>query len=202
MRSEIDQFKAADSAKMLPEGTILFVGSSSIREWHPRLEKDFRKREVIGRGFGGSTMQWLLYYFDEIVTPYKPSIIVVYEGDNDLARSDDVEVVTKRFDEFIRRVSEQLPGTSIAFIPPKPSVARWNRRPIQEKLNAHLIEVAADNKTIWYIDIATPMLNSAKRPGQPPSKDLFVEDGLHLSDKGYDLWAKIVQETLKQIEAQ
>jgi hypothetical protein len=49
-----------------------------------------------------------LYYFDEIVTPYKPSIIVVYEGDNDLARSDDVEAVTKRFDEFIRRVSEPV----------------------------------------------------------------------------------------------
>ena len=107
-RSEIRQFKAADSAMMPPEGAVLFVGSSSIRTWHPRLAKDFPERAVIGRGFGGSTMQWLLYYFDEIVTPYKPSIIVVYEGDNDLARSDDVEAVTKRFDEFIRRVSEPV----------------------------------------------------------------------------------------------
>jgi lysophospholipase L1-like esterase len=201
-RNDIDKFKQADTAKMPPKGATLFVGSSSIRMWHQRLAEDFPDRDVIPRGFGGSTMELLLHYFDEIVTPYQPAIIVVYEGDNDLAGNRKVEDVAKQFDEFVERVNEHVPGAAIVFIPPKPSVSRWKLWPKMEKLNSYLQQLAAQRKNVWYADIASPMLEQSKEPGQPPSKDLFVKDGLHLSGQGYDLWTKVVQDVLKDIEVQ
>ena len=52
---EIQKFEAADRAQMPPKGAILFVGSSSIRLW-TNLVESFPKKNVIQRGFGGSTM--------------------------------------------------------------------------------------------------------------------------------------------------
>jgi lysophospholipase L1-like esterase len=31
-----------------------------------------------------------------------------------------------------------------------------------------------------------------------PRKELFIEDGLHLNEKGYELWTKVVGEALRE----
>ena len=82
--SEIRAFEQADIVSPPPANPVLFVGSSSIRVW-PDLPGDFPDYPVMNRGFGGSQMSDVLYYFDRIVAPYDPAIILVYEGDNDLA---------------------------------------------------------------------------------------------------------------------
>ena len=81
---EISAFEAADSLAMPAPGSVLFVGSSSIRFWNT-LEEDMAPLPVINRGFGGSTFDDLLFYMDRIVMPYQPSAVVLYEGDNDIA---------------------------------------------------------------------------------------------------------------------
>jgi lysophospholipase L1-like esterase len=42
---------------------------------------------------------------------------------------------------------------------------------------------------VTYIDVASPMLNEAGTPRE----DIFVEDGLHMNAKGYDLWRDAVR---------
>ena len=44
-----------------------------------------------------------------------------------------------------------------------------------------------------FIDIWTPMLG----PDGKPIADLFVKDGLHLNQKGYQLWADTIRPYLK-----
>ena len=79
---EIEHFKEIDNKKMPADSGILFVGSSSIRKWSD-LEQMFADLPIIKRGFGGSTFPELIYYADDIIFKYTPSIILVYEGDND-----------------------------------------------------------------------------------------------------------------------
>ena len=91
--AEISAFEQADLSSPPPAKPFLFVGSSSIRVW-PDLAGDFPDYPVMNRGFGGSEMSDVLYYFDRIVAPYNPAMILVYEGDNDLAAGKSVDDVT------------------------------------------------------------------------------------------------------------
>src|SRR6202044_813897 len=73
---EIDAFTMADKTNPPPKNAILFIGSSTLRKW-TTLAEDFPGRSVFNRGFGGSQMSDAVYYFDRIVAPYQPNLIVL-----------------------------------------------------------------------------------------------------------------------------
>src|SRR5687767_10953145 len=89
---EIQAFEESDRLHPPPKGATLFLGSSSIRYW-TNLPEAFPGLTTVGRGFGGSHVPDALAYFDRIVRPYEPSSIVLYAGDNDIARGDSPEEV-------------------------------------------------------------------------------------------------------------
>lgn len=189
---EIRAFEAADGRKAPPRGAVLFVGSSSIRMWKT-LEKDLPDLTVINRGFGGSTIRDSIRYADRIVIPYEPKRIVLYAGDNDIAQGKTAEQVLSDFKKFVTTVRSKLPGVPIDFIAIKPSIKRWGMVEQMREANRLIREYAASGKNLGYIDIFTPMLGDDGMP----RKDLFVEDGLHLNGKGYELWTKVVGEALR-----
>src|SRR5580658_10362209 len=80
---EIDAFTAADKTNPPPQHAVVFIGSSSIRFW-TNLASDFPNHQVINRGFGGSEISDSVYYFDRIVAPYHPRLIVFWAGSNDI----------------------------------------------------------------------------------------------------------------------
>jgi lysophospholipase L1-like esterase len=43
------------------------------------------------------------------------------------------------------------------------------------------------------VDVVKPMLGDDGKP----KPELFVKDGLHLTDKGYELWASVLKPVLK-----
>src|SRR5882672_9284548 len=81
---DINAFKKEDSISFPSSNPILFVGSSSIRMWSD-LQKDFPGYPIINRGFGGSTLKEVNFYFNDIIKPYHAKQIVIYCGDNDFA---------------------------------------------------------------------------------------------------------------------
>ncbi len=189
--AEISAFERADLTSPPPADPVLFVGSSSIRVW-PDLPGDFPDYPAMNRGFGGSHMSDLLYYFDRIVAPYDPALILVYEGDNDLAGGKSVDTVYADYLEFVARVEAQLPGADIAFIATKPSPSRSQYLEVTRQLNERLAELADNDPHIWFIDIFTPMLND----GGQPRPELFGGDMLHMNAAGYVLWQSIVEPVL------
>ena len=189
----IDQFINWDQKNTHTDNGILFVGSSSIRKWP--TSKYFNYKSIINRGFGGSHISDVNYYFNSIVDKYIPKIIVLYAGDNDIAGNKTPEQVLEDYKEFSSLVSIKLPKAKIIFIPIKPSPARWSIWSKMRKANK-LIEIYIDSDTAqFYVDTSTPMLNENGKP----SGDLFVSDSLHLSVKGYDLWSKILKPTLDSL---
>ena len=184
---EIRKFEVVDQRTPPPVGAILFTGSSSIRLW-THLTADLPGRTVLNRGFGGSQMSDLLHFFDRVVLPYHPAMIVVYEGDNDLADGKTVDAVFADFRTFLQRVQETLPDTSVALLAVKPSPARRLLLEEQRDLNRRLRELAAKEPRLSFIDTATPLLapDGSMRP------ELYREDGLHLDADGYAIWRKAV----------
>jgi lysophospholipase L1-like esterase len=182
--SEIAAFEKWDRQNAFPQDGILFVGSSSIRLW--QTAEAFPNAPVINRGFGGSTIADVNLYFDRMVAKYKPRAIIFYAGDNDIAAGKSPRQVYDDFQAFVRLVDERLPQTTIYFISIKPSIARLKMWPQIGEANRLVEKLSELKKQVNYVDVATPMLAG----GDTPSKDLFLDDGLHLNSKGYALWKK------------
>lgn len=190
--AEIKQFENEDQKRPPAKGAVLFIGSSSIRLWKT-LAKDFPDVTVLNRGFGGSQIADSTYYVDRIVTPYQPRLIVLYAGDNDLANGKTPSQVFADYQQFVSKVREALPGVRIAYIAIKPSPARWHLLLAIKTTNLMIKQFVGKKKGLEYIDVFTGMLGTDGKPRQ----ELYAEDGLHMSEKGYALWAKAVAPYLK-----
>jgi len=181
-------FAAADRRAPPPEGGVLFVGSSSIRLWND-LESQFDARPVVlKRGFGGSKLSDCVQNLGRLVIRYRPRMVLVYAGDNDLASGSAPEEVLQRFTAFVNGVHRELPQTRIEYISIKPSPARSTLLPRIRATNALIRAYVDRHPDLGYIDVFTPMLD---HDGQPRA-ELFRADALHLNATGYALWKAVI----------
>lgn len=192
--AEIAHFAALDAATPPPSCGFLFVGSSSIRLWRS-LADDMAPLPVLNRGFGGARIADVDFYFDQVVTPYRPRAIVFYAGENDLWAGVGAETVLADFHRFLELKTERLGDTPVYFVSLKPSRQRVSQMPLQAEVNAKVRAMAAERTDLRYVDVVPAMLDQ----GAP--KDIFVADGLHMTPAGYQLWAGVVRPILEQ-EAQ
>jgi lysophospholipase L1-like esterase len=187
---EIKAFKKTDSTAMPPQDAILFIGSSSIRMWKT-LNEDMSPLKVINRGFGGSEMEHAIHYFDQIVEPYRPHAIVLYEGDNDIAAGKSPDTVFADFKIFAELAKSTLPGVPLFFISIKPSISREKFLAQMQQANNLIKEYCDREEGLFFIDVAASMMDKDKI-----KTDIFIEDNLHMNTKGYDIWEKIVKAQL------
>lgn len=189
---EIRKFEEADKANPPPAGAVVFTGSSSIRRWDT-LAQDFPGVVVLNRGFGGSEAEHVLRYADRIIVPYRPSRIVVYAGDNDLARGKTPQQIASDVQQLSELVRRELPEARMAIVSIKPSLARWHLVAKTREANGLLRDLASKSTHLTYVDVFTPMIGADGRP----IANLFVEDGLHLTPAGYRVWQEALMPFLR-----
>jgi lysophospholipase L1-like esterase len=186
-QNEIDAFQNWDSKNAVPENPILFIGSSSIRMW--RTHDAFPDLPVINRGFGGAEISDMLYYYDQIAKPYDPEIIVFYCGDNDISAGKKAEQVFHDFKTIREKLISDFPDANFIYLTAKLCQSRWNTSPEIKIYNNLVSEYCHSNDRTNYLDTATPLL---KKDGTPDNS-LFLPDLLHLNDKGYAIWSKLLE---------
>jgi lysophospholipase L1-like esterase len=184
--SAIQSFEKQDRESAPPRGATLFVGSSSIRMWD--LAESFPGKPVVNRGFGGSQMADSTHFVEQLVLKHAPRLVVVYAGDNDIAKGKSPERVAADFAQFCEAVHTALPETRIVYIAIKPSVARWELYPQMQRANELIAAQCRDHQHLQFADIVTPMLGEDGRP----RPELFADDGLHLNEAGYRLWTEVL----------
>lgn len=189
---DMARFATEDARRPPPLHPIVFTGSSSVRMWQT-LAEDFPGKPVLNRGFGGSQLRDATWYAEDIAVRYRPRQIVVYSGDNDIDAGRTPRQVVADFRTFVARIREDLPGVPIAWLAIKPSPARIEQLPAQREANALVQTETARMHDVDFIDVATPMLDADGKP----RADLFIEDGLHMNRKGYELWRGIVAPWLR-----
>lgn len=129
-----------------------------------------------------------MYYADQTMFKYKPSKIFIYEGDNDLAQGDSPELVFENLLKTIKMIRDELGDVPVVIISPKPSIARWNLKRAYETVNSYFKTYAEFHDNIEFVDVWTPSLDKNGMVLQ----DIFVEDNLHMNDKGYEIWRKTI----------
>ena len=185
--AEIRAFEAADRASPPPLAGVVFIGSSSIKNWID-VAADFPGVPVLNRGFGGSTLADVVYYEDRILLPYRPRLVVLYAGDNDLVEGRTPEQVLGDYRAFIARLRSALPATRVAYVSIKPSPSRRAYMDRARETNRRIRAATARDSLQGYVDVFTPMLDAA---GQPRT-ELFLGDSLHMTRAGYVLWRALL----------
>jgi lysophospholipase L1-like esterase len=171
-------------------GGVFFAGSSSIVQWD--LQKWFPDAGYVNVGFGGSVVADSTHFAPRIITPHRPTAVVLYAGDNDIAQGRKPEQVATDFRALVAAVRKGNPSCRVLYIPVKPSVARWKLFGVQKQANALVRGFCEREKGLVYVDIVRAML----RDDGTPDPELFVKDGLHLSAKGYEIWTAAVKAAL------
>jgi lysophospholipase L1-like esterase len=185
---DIAAFERTDSLQVPVKKGVLFVGSSSVRLWDS-LPQRFPGQKTINRGFGGSWLSDVVHYFDRIVLPYQPRTIVVYSGENDIAGGKSAQSLLKDFEALLSLKQKYLPESKLIFISLKPSPSRHERLDEMKKANALIREWMSREKRVVFVDVFTPMLDTAGKP----KERLFGPDRLHMNRLGYDLWTQLLK---------
>lgn len=195
----IMDFEAQDRASRPPEGAIVLTGSSSIARWNDQAVAALAPLTVIPRGFGGSVMHDVLHYLDRVALTYQPRAILIYEGDNDTGGRTPIpnDAILADLRTIISRVHEALPETRIYVLSVKPSVLRRSSWPVAQQVNAGYRQIAASNPLVYYVDVATPLLQD----DGSVMTDIFVDDNLHLNDLGNAIWGATIKAALMPREA-
>jgi lysophospholipase L1-like esterase len=196
---QIAAFEAADQAKAPDPGGVLFIGSSTIVLWST-LAKDFPELPVINRGFGGSVIAESVHYAPRIVLPYKPRMVVMYAGGNDIHLGTTPEQVKKDFEAFVNTVQGPLPKTRIVYLSINPSVSRWKEEDrvleANRLIEQYIKEKSAQGARLSYIDTHSKLLSAE---GQP-RPELLRPDGLHLNADGYTALLGIVKPRILELD--
>ncbi|MGZ5248116.1 MAG: GDSL-type esterase/lipase family protein [Flavitalea sp.] len=188
--NEIRDFKRLDSIEMPKPNSILFVGSSSFRMWND-VQQDFPQHSIINRGFGGSNLLDVIQYADQIIYPYKPSKVVIYAGENDIAQNKTANEVFDRFRILFGMIRAELKDVPVVFVSIKPSPSRESYLSEVKQANKLIRAYLAKQKNSSYVDVFTPMLNS-----DGSFKEIYIEDRLHMNRKGYDIWKEVIGKEL------
>jgi len=170
---------------------VVFAGSSSIRMWKD-VRDYFPDYHVINNGFGGSHFSDLIYYYDELILKHNPDYLFIYEGDNDIAGNKSPGKVMRDAKELYGKIRQDLPGTQIIFISPKPSIRRVNLKKEYQKLNKRLERYCKKKPNTGFANVWAAMVDEKG----DVFHDIFLDDDLHMNKKGYNIWGEVISEFL------
>lgn len=184
----IQNFEMMDKQNPPPKNPILFIGASNFRRWD--LKKNFSDLPTVNRAFGGSMLSESIFYIDRIVYPYNPKTIILYAGANDMSRGRKTPLqVLESYQEFVKLVHKKFPETRIVFLS-LPYFYRYRDMPEKNadvtKVNQLILDETKKDDLLDFVEINEAMKDSEGKP----RKDLFTNDGIHVNQDGYDVWAE------------
>jgi len=186
---EIGYYRQVDTTMGLPDKPILFAGSSSIKNWQ-NFDSVFNGYVVLNRGFGGCTINDVIYYADDVLLKYDPKQIVLYVGENDFAASDSINAseVFSRFKKLYSLIRNKYPEVPVVYLSLKPSPAKYYMFSKIAAYNQQVKDFIATQQNIVFVDLFSAMLDLDGNP----DPTLFYDDMTHMNLKGYAIWNNIV----------
>lgn len=170
--------------------TLLMLGDSLI-EWGD-WQKFLPDILVINRGIAGEmTDELAVRLMDEIDACPDPDVVLLQSGTNNLLFGD--LFFPAIFTTMVPRLRLFYPQTPliICSLMPMPIV------PIAqlEQVNRDLAQVAADIENCTYLDMVGPFTEQCL----PITHPGFLNDNVHLSTRGYQVWAEAINGCLRDL---
>jgi len=161
------------------------LGSSTIRNFNSELYLECGRWE--NRGIGTAGIPNLLDYLNLTTKRWKPDWLLIYAGENDVARDGaDVDTTIELYNELIEALLNDFPNASLMLMKIKPSPKRKKHHSAFKQINAHLAALAIKDDRLRFI--ANSWYTDKSRP-------VFSDDGVHFTELGYKLMAMEINNT-------
>lgn len=197
--------KSHDSfVKVAKEGKakLVFLGDSITAGWNGGGKevwpKAFGKYHPANFGIGGDRTQHVLWRIENgELDGIKPKAFVIMIGTNN-SGSDPVEAIAKGVTKIVETVRAKQPQAKILLLAifPRGSKPDGKIGAGYEKIkqvNA-IIAKLDDGKHVFYLDIGKKFV-----PGEGPIDKEIMPDFLHLTAKGYQIWADAIAPKLAEL---
>ena len=188
---QVQTYETEDATTPPPKNAILLVGDSQFFRWKT-LAEDLPDYTVINRGIDSFQFSDILHFYDRLVLPYKPRMIVLHVGGNDVHNGKTADQVLADFKAFVAKVRATQPKIPIAFTSITPGPGRWGEAEKRKQTNQLIKAYCASQRKLHFIDLWDAMLT---KDGQP-REELWVEDRIHPNHAGYLLRVKIMRPLL------
>ena len=191
--AEVAKFAALPAPQ--PGGVVL-VGSSNFRKW-TNVVTDLAPLPVTNRAFGGSQTSHQLMFFDQVVPPCRPALIVWYCGSNDIKAKKDAASILGRTEGWIIRVKQMDPSVGVLLVSVirAPQKHRDNQIDTVDAVNRGYEEIARTKDGVFYVDVNPALQNSVG----DSRAELYVDDGLHLNVEGYHQMATLLKPAIEKV---
>lgn len=189
-----------ERVKATKDSQLLMIGDSITQGWEGNGKdvwaKHYAPRKALNLGIGGDRTQHVLWRLDNgNIDGVNPKAAVIMIGTNNSNRDDNTaEEIAEGITAIVKKLRLRLPGTKLLVLAVFPRGEKPN--PQREKIAKvnEIVSKLADDKDIFYMDIGPKFLADG---GMLP-KDV-MPDFLHLSPKGYQIWADAIEGKLKEL---
>jgi lysophospholipase L1-like esterase len=192
--AQIEAYRAQDLTAPPPQGAILLIGSSIFRQW-TNVAEHMAPLPTFNRAFGGSRTWEVLHYMNEVVLPYRPSVIVYYCGSNDVNLGESAVAIAGRFREFAERVHATLPDTRVLFVSINRAPQKRARWGVVDAANALVRGYADSVAFVDYVDVNQALFDARGAP----RGELYRPDSLHFVPAAYDEFARIIKPVVTRL---
>ena len=169
---------------------LVFIGDS-LTEWYDWQER-FPAYRVMNLGISGETVEELLDRRDMLRERIDaPDIIFLMTGINNILseRYD----ITAPYGEIVRNLTTWYKGATVVVQSLLPVDMPWINNDTIRTINRHLADLAREQDA-EYLDVYSHFVDENGKP----IRGLLSDDGVHLANKGYEVWAAVVETFLTE----
>jgi len=170
------------------EMKLLFIGDSLIEyfDWQER----FPKHSVYNMGVAGETVDGLYARLQVVYSHVdEADVIFIMTGINNLAMGDKKFITAYR--KIVKGLKKQYLSSRIFVQSLLPVLFPWLSNDEIRDMNRKLTKMA-EEENVFYLDIHSLFLEQ----GGGVVKDCLLDDGVHVSEKGYLVWSGEVERLL------
>lgn len=188
------------NARAVPgEVDLVFIGDSITQGWEgagkAAWQKFYGPRKAMNAGIGGDRTQHVLWRLDNgNIEGITPKVAVVMIGTNN-AKSDAPADTAAGIEAIVKKLRDKLPQTKILLLAVFPRGATPDDA--LRKKNTAVNETVAkldDGERVFFLDIGPKFLTA-----DGTLEKVIMPDLLHLSPRGYEIWAESIEPKLVEL---
>ena len=175
---------------------LVFIGDSITQGWEGRGKnvwaKFYGKRNAVNLGIGGDRTQHVIWRLDNgNLKEIAPKVAVIMIGTNNSGSNSSIQIA-EGVAVIVKQIRKKSPQTKILLLAvfPRGPDPDDKRRQVNAGANAVFAKLD-DGSHVHYLDIGQKFLDSDGTLTREIMPDL-----LHLSEKGYTIWAESIEQTL------